>query len=176
MQQYSKRNEPVAAHLYGSGTTPGTLSSGNYFNITFLHHIVLNPVYISINAFSFKGTLITYWSTSTSQPGFLSGGMKYYGGFITVPHAGIYYVYSQFWFDSRSGQHSCGFNVKLNDKYLARSLIYQANPSGGDESQYTGFLVVMEKGDRLSVVAAYICYLDFYQYGQTAFFGAFQVV
>ena len=102
--------------------------------------------------------------------------MKYDGGFITVPHAGIYYVYSQFWFDPRSGQNYCGFNVKLNDKYLARSRVYQANPSTYNESQYTGFLVVMEKGDRLSVVAAYTCFLDFYQYVQTAFFGAFQVV
>ncbi|XP_062519965.1 collagen alpha-1(XI) chain-like [Corticium candelabrum] len=148
LQNYSERSEPVAAHLYGSSAS-ATISSG---------------------------TLITYWSTSTSQPGFLSGGMKYDGGFITVPHAGIYYVYSQFWFDLRSGQNYCGFIVKLNDKYLARSRIYQANPSTYDESQYTGFLVVMEKGDRLSVVAAYTCYLEFYQYSQTAFFGAFQVV
>ena len=117
-----------------------------------------------------------YWTTNTSQPGFLSGGMKYNGGFITVPHAGIYYVYSQFWFDPQSGQNRCGFDVKLNDKYLARSLIYQANPRTYDESQYTGFLVVMEKGDRLSVIVATTCFLDFYQYWQTAFFGAFQIV
>ena len=103
--------------------------------------------------------------------------MKYDGGFITVPHAGIYYVYSQIWFDPQTGQSSgCRFNVKLNDKYLAQSRIYQASPSGNDESQYTGFLVVTEKGDRLSVVTGSTCYLDFYQSSQTAFFGAFQVV
>ncbi|XP_062519543.1 collagen alpha-2(VIII) chain-like [Corticium candelabrum] len=148
LQNYSERSEPVAAHLYGSSAS-ATISSG---------------------------TLITYWTTNTSQPGFLSGGMKYNGGFITVPHGGIYYVYSQFWFDPHSEQNNCQFDVKLNDKYLARSQIYQANPSDNDESQYTGFLVVMEKGDRLSVVTGSTCYLHFYQYGITAFFGAFQVV
>ena len=174
MQQYSERSEPVAAHLYGSSAS-ATISSGNYSNSTFLQHIVMNLFYILINSF-FKGTLITYWTTNTSQPGFLSGGMKYNGGFITVPHGGIYYVYSQFWFDPHSEQNNCQFDVKLNDKYLARSQIYQANPSDNDESQYTGFLVVMEKGDRLSVVTGSTCYLHFYQYGITAFFGAFQVV
>ena len=135
LQQYSERSEPVAAHLYGRGRAAGTLSSGNYSNITFLYHIVLNPVYISINFFCFKGTLITFWSTRTSQPGFLSGGVKYNGGFITVPQAGIYYVYSQFWFDPQSGQNSCAFSVKLNNKYLAQSRNYQYSPNNNDESQ-----------------------------------------
>ena len=120
------------------------------------------------------GTRVTYWSTSTSPPGFLRGGTVYNNGYITVPRDGLYYVYSQFWYDRRSGQNYCSFIIQLNDRKIGRSFHYQQNPGGYDESQYTGVTVMLTANDRLSVSVGNTCYYEFHKGGDT-FFGAFYI-
>ncbi|XP_062520155.1 uncharacterized protein LOC134195163 [Corticium candelabrum] len=137
-----------AAHLYGSGVA-STLSSGT----------------------------VTYWSTSTLPPGFLRGGTVYNNGYITVPRDGLYYVYSQFWYDRSSGssQNYCSFYIKLNDSNnIGITRHYRQNPNGGDESQYTGVTVMLTANDRLSVTVGHTCRYEFHTGGST-FFGAFYI-
>ncbi|XP_062519957.1 pulmonary surfactant-associated protein D-like [Corticium candelabrum] len=141
--------EKPAAHLYGSGTS-ATLSTG---------------------------TRVTYWSTSTSPPGFLRGGTVYNNGYITVPRDGLYYVYSQFWYDRSSGssQYFCSFYIKLNgSNNIGRAIHYRQNPGSRDESQYTGVTVMLTANDRLSVIVGSGCRYEFYTYDM-AFFGAFYI-
>ncbi|XP_062520049.1 collagen alpha-2(I) chain-like [Corticium candelabrum] len=140
--------EKPAAHLYGSGASATLLS----------------------------GTHVTYWSTSTSPPGFLRGGTVYNNGYITVPRDGLYYVYSQFWYDRQLSSHNwCSFYIKLNDSNnIGRTAHYRQNPSGRDESQYTGVTVMLTANDRLSVTVERKCYYKFYASGCT-FFGAFYI-
>ena len=121
------------------------------------------------------GTHVTYWSTSTSPPGFLRGGTVYNNGYITVPRDGLYYVYSQFWYDREGGQNYCSFRIKLNDSNnLGGVYHYRQNPGGYDESQYTGLTVMLTANDRISVTVGHTCNYDFYT-TDTAFFGAFYI-
>ncbi|XP_062519913.1 uncharacterized protein LOC134194940 [Corticium candelabrum] len=140
--------EKPAAHLYGSGAT----------------------VALSV------GTRVTYWSTSTSPPGFLRGGTVYNNGYITVPRDGLYYVYLQLWYERDAGQNYCSFWIKLNDTNNIGSVYhYQQNTDGHDESQYTGLTVMLTANDRISVtVRDSTCNCDFYT-TDTAFFGAFYI-
>ena len=119
---------------------------------------------------------VTYWSTSTSPPGFLRGGTVYNNGYITVPRDGLYYVYSQFWYDRQSSSHYyCSFYIKLNDSNnIGITLHYRHNPNSGDESQYTGVTVMLTANDRLSVTMGHTCRYEFHTGGHT-FFGAFYI-
>ena len=109
------------------------------------------------------GTHVTYWSTSKSPPGFLRGGTVYNNGYITVPRDGLYYVYSQFWYDRQSSSHHwCSFYIKLNDRNdIGRTRHYRQNPGAYDESQYTGVTVMLTAKDRLSVTVGDTCYYEF---------------
>ena len=122
------------------------------------------------------GTRVTYWSTSKSSPGFLRGGTVYKNGYITVPRDGLYYVYSQFWYDQQSSsQNYCSFHIKLNDSNnIGRAHHYRKNPISYDQSQYTGVTVMLTANDRLSVTVGHTCYYEFYS-DSRAFFGAFYI-
>ncbi|XP_062513694.1 lymphotoxin-alpha-like isoform X2 [Corticium candelabrum] len=120
------------------------------------------------------GIIIQWYTASGSvwSP-FLQGGMKYSNGYITVPQRGLYYVYAQLHYDHRnSSSFSAGFSIRFNGK--SRTGAYRYTQDKGDyHTHYTGRIISLNKGDRLSLYFSVYCYCIFNS--STSFFGAFKL-
>lgn len=100
--------------------------------------------------------------------------MTYSGGYITVPRDGLYYIYTQQYFDPQSGQTVCGFRIYLNSQHI--DIVYQVYPSPNNNhegSRYSGLLKIVNKGDRLSVKFTHTCY--YHNPAIHTLFGAFRL-
>ena len=123
-----------------------------------------------------SGSIITDWYTGSGQwhSPILRGGMTYSNGYITVPKAGLYYIYGQIHFDPKSGQTYSGFYIYLNNKYVDLTNQAIRSPNGyQDYTRYSGLLKLVSKGDRIYMKFADTVYA--YMYSYFAQFGAFRV-
>lgn len=119
---------------------------------------------------------VTRWQTSTwgTYGAVLRGSMSYSNGYITVPRAGVYYIYAQLWSDPHSKGDSkiAGFSIRVNGgATIATAGAVQHYQE--DETLYTGVIRQLQKGARLSVVIGRSEYYEFY-YANSCF-GAFMV-
>ena len=123
----------------------------------------------------FVVALITDWRTSYSGT-MIQGGMAYQNGYITVPQAGLYYIYFQLWIDPQPGNSPYSSALlQLNDVTVGGLYSYiSGTPTGSqDRTRYTGMLRRLEKGDRLSV-RAYHSNRYYFEHPYT-YFGAYML-
>ena len=119
--------------------------------------------------------IINKWSmrSGTVWSPFLQGGMKYRKGYITVPQRGLYYVYAQLYYHHSSSSYlSAGFSIHVNGN--SRIAAYRYTQDIGDfHTHYTGRIISLNKGDRLSLYVTNSCY--YYFTSSRSFFGAFKL-
>ena len=99
--------------------------------------------------------------------------MTYSNGYITVPNDGAYYVYAQLLYRADSSSRKLQYHyVAVNgvDSILGFN---EVPNSGYYASVYTGRIINLQKGDKLSVRTARATYI--YYQNDHSFFGAFQV-
>lgn len=174
--------------LQNSANTPAAQLHGNgKFDIykTGIMKILSESIFcvtlwLSYGLFLCWGSLVTDWYTGSGQwySPILRGGMRYNGGYITVPKQGLYYIYAKIYFDPRTGIQgkACSFYIYSNTQIIdMNQKIHQAPSTSGNQgsSRFSGLLKMMNKGDRLFLKFYATCYYNMYSYFSQ--FGAFLV-
>ncbi|XP_031554971.1 lymphotoxin-alpha-like [Actinia tenebrosa] len=92
---------------------------------------------------------IDIWNASGAN-GYVSGGIMYANGQITVPVAGIYFVYCQVYYTqpNKAGRHG----IIVNNRQVALAGTSGIPTSG---TYYTGLSLKLNKGDKISCRLAY---------------------
>ena len=158
----SARANPVA-HVYGH-------YSGRYTSSE--RQIVVPlvmPVFLPLFGLD---TVLNKWNLLS--PSVLSGGMMLSSdrSKLTVPAAGVYYIYGQLMLDPTSGDSSgCVFGLRVNSDIVASS--YTCGPKSGsvDHTKYTGVIRALNKGDSITILMQSTCTLDNFHLGES-FLGA----
>ena len=99
--------------------------------------------------------------------------MTYSNGYITVPTDGAYYVYAQLLYKAEPSSRKLQYHyVAVNG--VDSMLGFNEVPNiGYTASVYTGRIINLQKGDKLSVRTVVTTYI--YYNNNHSFFGAFQV-
>ena len=164
----SLQNMP-AAHLSGSNSNHGPKSDGSS------KHATYSCVVSSIWCCVLLGSTITDWysgSGSILSP-YLRGGITYSNGILTVPQGGLYYVYAQLYFYHNWGNSYEHGSFSINVNGSGRATSYHRSKDNY-HMYYTGLLVKLQKGDRISIqMRSGANYL--YTYSWATFFGAFRL-
>ena len=98
------------------------------------------------------GSTITDWFSTIGSiwSPYLRGGMTYSNGILTVRQYGLYYIYTQLWFNHKSGNSGYGyFSIDVNGSVRAFSHQFSYDQY---HTYYMGRLLQLQKGDGISIV------------------------
>ena len=107
--------------------------------------------------------------TSYHSSSILSGGMlSSDGSSLTVPAAGVYYIYGQLMLDPTSGDSSaCAFGLRVNSQIVASSYTYGSMSGSVDHTKYTGVIRQLNKGDNITMQMQSTCTLNNFYHGES---------
>ncbi|XP_065828619.1 uncharacterized protein [Oscarella lobularis] len=108
--------------------------------------------------------------TSYDSSAILSGGITLSsdGSSLTVPAAGVYYIYGQLMLDPTSGDSSeCAFGLRVNSQIVASSYTYGSKSGSVDHTKYTGVIRPLNKGDNITMQMQSTCTLNNFHHGES---------